>query len=412
MIQHALRAMVEGEIHARPIVPIPRGGCAQRLVLLEADGEKVTEAVATLGDRIDARAFMARRRAMVTGSSWLIVVERHNEFITVTLIGAREADQEQLVQSIGGLTSLPVVAACVVRTYVPPGVAPELIAALDPLSACYSRLENDCGELAGDYRVGADGFVRYELATSIMTETALGSVVRRVLEIDTYCALVLAGLPLARELLPQLQSNDQHLADLMLEVSPVSETGSELGSLQRLGQLQVRLASLVEQSRFRFGASNAYGDILKTRLLHLHESAIVNYRTHSRYLLHRVDPAIATMTATERRLRTASEQVRTAAAVLDTGLAQQIQRQNLGILSSILRTSSLQYRLQRTVEGLSVVAITYYAVALLDRVLEPSTLIGAEDRNCWSGSGVIMLMVWLGLRMLHGVSGKAPDVGH
>ena len=49
----------------------------------------------------------------------------------------------------------------------------------------------------------------------------------------------------------------------------------------------------------------------------------------------------------------------------------ELQKQNRSLLVSMNRRAELQVRLQETVEGLSVVAISYYAVGLLGYLLKP-----------------------------------------
>jgi uncharacterized membrane-anchored protein len=66
------------------------------------------------------------------------------------------------------------------------------------------------------------------------------------------------------------------------------------------------------------------------------------------------------------------------------------------------RRSDLQLRLQRTVEGLSVVAISYYAVGLALYVLAPLEKLQGVSKP-WLTAGVtpvVVLAVWLALRRI------------
>ncbi|HVC10220.1 MAG TPA: DUF3422 family protein, partial [Burkholderiales bacterium] len=67
----------------------------------------------------------------------------------------------------------------------------------------------------------------------------------------------------------------------------------------------------------------------------------------------------------ERRLLELSERVARASALLATRVGVARERQNQDLLASMDRRASLQLRLQETVEGLSVAAITYYVVSLV-----------------------------------------------
>ena len=66
-----------------------------------------------------------------------------------------------------------------------------------------------------------------------------------------------------------------------------------------------------------------------------------------------------------RRLTELSEQVTRATQLLSTRVDVSRERQNRELLESMDRRASLQLRLQQTVEGLSIAAITYYIVGLV-----------------------------------------------
>jgi uncharacterized membrane-anchored protein len=93
----------------------------------------------------------------------------------------------------------------------------------------------------------------------------------------------------------------------------------------------------------------------------------------------------------------ASEMLRTR---VDVTLA----AQNRDLLSSMDRRARLQLRLQRTVEGLSVAAITYYAVGLvsyLTQGLDAGGLHLPKEIVVAVAVPVLAAITWLGLRRLH-----------
>ncbi|MDE2584651.1 MAG: DUF3422 family protein, partial [Betaproteobacteria bacterium] len=57
-------------------------------------------------------------------------------------------------------------------------------------------------------------------------------------------------------------------------------------------------------------------------------------------------------------------------ALLRTRVDIELERQNQELLGQMNRRAKLQLRLQETVEGLSVVAITYYASTLVDHLVK------------------------------------------
>jgi uncharacterized membrane-anchored protein len=79
----------------------------------------------------------------------------------------------------------------------------------------------------------------------------------------------------------------------------------------------------------------------------------------------RLAPAIATVNATSDRLSALAERVARASALLRTRVEIAAEAQNQQLLEKLTRGQALQLRLQTTVEGLSIAAITYYVVSLV-----------------------------------------------
>jgi uncharacterized membrane-anchored protein len=67
-------------------------------------------------------------------------------------------------------------------------------------------------------------------------------------------------------------------------------------------------------------------------------------------------------------LRELSERVAQASGLLSTRVEIAREKQNQALLASMDRRAKMQLRLQQTVEGLSVAAITYYVVGLVGYV--------------------------------------------
>jgi uncharacterized membrane-anchored protein len=117
-------------------------------------------------------------------------------------------------------------------------------------------------------------------------------------------------------------------------------------------------------STFRFGASRAYEEIVEQRLQTLGERKVRGLPTWSSFLARRMKPALRTCVTTENRLATLSQKLARAANLLRTRVDVELEQQNQELLKSMNARTRLQLRLQTTVEGLSVAAITYYVVGL------------------------------------------------
>ena len=117
----------------------------------------------------------------------------------------------------------------------------------------------------------------------------------------------------------------------------------------------------------------------------------------STFLERRVAPAMRTCRSVEDRLSNLSEKLARAATLLRTKVDVAVERQNRDLLHSMNKRAKLQLRLQQTVEGLSVVAISYYAVSLLAYLVEPVAYKLHLDKT-WAKAALVLpvvLIVWL-----------------
>ncbi|RYI05316.1 MAG: DUF3422 family protein, partial [Acetobacteraceae bacterium] len=150
------------------------------------------------------------------------------------------------------------------------------------------------------------------------------------------------------------------------------------------------------------GATAAYVAIVNQRIEVLREARIEGRQTFAEFMMRRYDPAMRTVKSSESRLEAMAERAQRAAELLRTRVDVERSAQNQKLLESMDARADLQLRLQRTVEGLSVVAISYYAVNLAAYALEPL----AERFHIGHGlllAGlvpVVVLGVWLMVRRI------------
>jgi len=144
-------------------------------------------------------------------------------------------------------------------------------------------------------------------------------------------------------------------------------------TLHALLQLSAELESMAAQSSFRFGATRAYEAIVDQRITALREQRFKGRQTLAEFMMRRYDPAMRTVKSAEARLGAMSDRAIRAGDLLRTRVDVERSAQNQALLESMDRRADLQLRLQETVEGLSVVAISYYAVSLAGYLLYPLT---------------------------------------
>src|SRR5262249_56180919 len=123
-------------------------------------------------------------------------------------------------------------------------------------------------------------------------------------------------------------------------------------------------------SLFRFGASRAYNEIVQLRLNTIGERPFGGYPTWSQFLARRMAPAMRTCATIEERQANLSTKLARAANLLRTRVDVELEQQNRDLLQSMNERTRLQLRLQATVEGLSVAAISYYVIGLLGYVVK------------------------------------------
>ncbi len=104
-------------------------------------------------------------------------------------------------------------------------------------------------------------------------------------------------------------------------------------------------------------------------MLGICEGEVNGYLSISEFMGRRLDPALRTCESLQKWMEDLSKRIERASDLLRTRVNLNLQEQNRSLLSSMNRRSQLQFRLQETVEGLSIAAISYYLVGLISYFL-------------------------------------------
>jgi uncharacterized membrane-anchored protein len=211
----------------------------------------------------------------------------------------------------------------------------------------------------------SDGFGRMVAHGNKLNPYQKGRLVQRLIEIETYRLMSLLGLPVARELNPSITKIEEDLAVLNHRIAGIKTEDDERLLLSELSQLAANIEQHRSDTNFRFSATNAYYDIVVDRLHQLHESHMDGVQSLREFLERRLSPGIKTCQSMRDRLEDLSRRIHRTTSLLRTRVEVSIEAQNQHLLTSMNRRSHLQLRLQQTVEGLSVVAIGYYALSLM-----------------------------------------------
>lgn len=215
-----------------------------------------------------------------------------------------------------------------------------------------------------DFQLRDSGFERLlVIAPPGTSETRAGRISQRLLELETYRLMALRGLPVAKGLGPMLAEAEGMLADITAQLE--NKSASEQALLDKLVSLAGRVERATAEHDYRFSATRAYDTLVRQRLIELREQPVPGNQTLGEFLQRRLSPAMATVLATAQRLASLSERVSRASALLRTRVDIATEVQNQQLLAKLTRGQELQLRLQSTVEGLSIAAISYYVVSLL-----------------------------------------------
>lgn len=407
---HPFRRAVQDEVHARPVAFVALPARVRRVALLLPQApDAVLEAhrrfadwcggagIAVPGSGARQHGFEAAGRQV----TW----ELHTEFVTLTWVSALD-DKENWPAGIGleAFESEQLIAAARIDVIDESAVPARILVGFQAPSLCASRIDYGRGEVATDFVPDADGFTRFELAARDLGDLRRAIIVRRLLEIETYRTLALLGLPLARSVTPDLNVAESRLGTLVGGLVDAVTTEAAQAALNALHALSVAAGGLVEKTSYRFAASHAYGEVLHARLAGLREESLESASTLERYLRNRVDPALATCLAVEKREEALSEKIERATELLNTRISLDIQAQNRAVLSTIATTAKSQFRLQKTVEGLSTIAISYYLLAILSYVLTGLSELAHLNKTMVIAVAApfVVIAVWLVIRSIRG----------
>jgi uncharacterized membrane-anchored protein len=415
---HEGRPGALGEVHARPhpLVATPR--VLVQLSFMTEAGTGVDHAVLSELSRrlgIAAPDRQARHHAMKWGKGTL-TWERHTEFSTYLWEGPLEATGKAKEDSPFGNGFSPpgtVVSGIrlEIRKWTP--VAEKLIASFDPTSLCYSLVERGKAAIVTDFRQDGDGLTRMLVLDRGLTPASTGALSQRLIDIETYRTLAVLGLPIAVSLSGRARRIEDRLAVITREMKAV-ETRDSQTLLADLTELAAELEADAAGSLYRFGASRAYDGIVRERLEALDEQAVSGYDTWAGFLKRRVAPAMRTCRSVEERQANLSRKLTRATTLLRTWVDVEVEKQNRDLLASMNNRARLQLRLQQTVEGLSVAAVSYYVVGLIGYLAKGSTSIFghafAPEVVTAASVPLAVLLVWWGVRRVqraHSEHGKA-----
>ncbi|HRK42915.1 MAG TPA: DUF3422 domain-containing protein [Gemmobacter sp.] len=416
---HPLRYALVNELHARPF-PVLRAPCMAAYIAIK---EPVSAHNRDRGaDRAHLLALLDRHGSAhpQPGATHFsgpigraeLKWESHTEFVTYSAftpgLSARPFDPfEAEVFPADWVAQAPGkrLVSVLIRVEPMPATRAEVLARLDEWfvaeSLALSEVVDGAAIIAGDFRIDPGGHMRFAVfVREGVGERRIGRIVQRLCEVETYRATAMLGLSRARDLSSRLNELDPRLSALVAALDTRDRSPEAL--LEDLLDISAELEALSARFTFRFGATAAYEAIVNQRVSVMREERIDGRQTFGEFMMRRFDPAMRTVKSTEARLKAMTERAARAAELLRTRVDVERSAQNQRLLESMDRRADLALRLQHTVEGLSVVAISYYAVSLAAYAIYPLGKALGLSKEMLTAALVLPVLagVWLMLRRI------------
>lgn len=426
--EHAQRQALNEEFHARPPVPLESPQLISYLALLH-DGEQPGAALQhliALGKLLDRPIDVEGSHSLIDFGSFQLKWELHNEFSSYTIFRA-VAPGEGLDDSTSALAVVPaawlqsipgqLIAATHVELRSAAEITPEsVMARLSPTGRQMvgARVADGAAWVFTDF-LFESGFSRFLVIDIALTRRQAGRTLQRLVEIETYRLMALLAFPVAKEVGRTLGASERLLAELMDRTGSARSPEDERSVLADLTKMAAEVEHSVARTTFRFGATRAYHSLVMQRIDELREERISGLPTFHEFMERRLLPAMHTCETMARRQEDLSGRVARNSQLLRTRVEVELERQNQELLAQMNRRAKLQLHLQETVEGLSVVAITYYASQLVQYMakgvkhyIEPLT----PEILTAAAIPLIALFVAIGTRRMRKHLAAAEGSGH
>lgn len=392
---------LHGELHARPALPVRTPSVVSSWAQWGMSASLAEAALAELCRACgEPEPPPQARHHVLRTPRFEMRFERHGEFVSwqvnrpLHLPGGTPEDGalDDLLEHAAATELLP---AAFVRALAPPEGTPMIAAAhvlllqadedclprlrrriSTALGSCSGHLCEDGAPLLGaviadgqgvvftDLRLRSDGFTRFVLLDMGLPTDQAAREAQRLCEIETYRMLAMLGFPVAQKeaaALATLERTLQRTVDAMANDDQLDDAAA----FETLIKLAADVEHGAARTRYRFSATRAYHQIVQRRLADLRERRIEGTQTLSGFFGRRFAPAMALCESTDARLTDVADRINRAVSLARVRVEVQREATNQEVFKLFAHRQQLQLRLQQTVEGLSVVAISYYALGLV-----------------------------------------------
>ncbi len=233
----------------------------------------------------------------------------------------------------------------------------------------------------------------------------LGRTIDTLVAVENYTHLILLPLHAFAQAVDQVQQHEQrHLYQREVITTQIADSTQD--TLQHwltvLTQDFMNVSRMAESMRYKLSAAVPYDRIIRANVASLQEQPVEGCRPLSEYVDGKTIGVAEGYQQFIKRINALVNDFQGSIAVIRTKVELQLQNQNVQLLRSMDKTTRSQAILQRTVEGLSVIVLSYYLSGLGSYVFRAMETLGwIDDHDLAAGLFVpVSLGVAFGLIVL------------
>jgi uncharacterized membrane-anchored protein len=403
--QHPDRQRILSELHLRPSYKITGEKKLKHRTFLR-DDKNFAAFFAALNEQLIKQGFETYQAGeshyFIKMATTRVRIEIYGEFIAVTVVDNSDDISSFKFENLPLLGKLIAAIQIKILNNVPT-MEQEAKNHFRDSSLIISHIMSGGAQVFTDLREKNEGNIEIWVNNLTLSPRLLGVSVQRILEIESYRMMALLGLIEAQNIAPILRRLEQELPTLIERSQNLTGLSENKLILDELVNMAVETETLAASTQFRFGATRAYNELIRLRLLAIEEKKAYDFPTFTSFLSRRLDPAIRTCLTTDDRLANLSRKLARAAQLIRARVDVILAQQNQELLNSMNQRAHLQLQLQQTVEGLSIAALSYYIVGLVGYVTKSAKDLGVIDSLTLINAisvPVIVAGVWMMVRRI------------